>query len=52
VVAGGVARNAVLRTTIHRLAEEEGIVAFFPPMNLCTDNGVMVAWNGIEILKR
>jgi tRNA A37 threonylcarbamoyltransferase TsaD len=22
----------------------------YPPINLCTDNGVMVAWNGYEKL--
>ncbi len=25
---------------------------YFPPPSLCTDNGVMVAWTGVEMLQR
>lgn len=31
--------------------ELDSIPLFFPPISLCTDNGVMVAWAGIETLQ-
>ncbi|CAH0480433.1 unnamed protein product [Peronospora belbahrii] len=48
VVCGGVASNQYLRGRMQTAANEEGIVAVFPPAKYCTDNGVMVAWAGIE----
>ena len=47
VVAGGVASNAYLRRRL------EGLAARFvaPPPGLCTDNGAMIAWAGIERLR-
>ena len=50
VVAGGVAANAHLRGCLARLAEEQGLRLIVPPPALCTDNGVMVAWAGLERL--
>lgn len=50
VVSGGVASNAVVRQRLLSLAESEGIECCFPPVRLCTDNGVMVAWSGCERL--
>jgi N6-L-threonylcarbamoyladenine synthase len=50
VVAGGVAANAYLRACLARLAEEQGLRLIVPPPALCTDNGVMVAWAGLERL--
>jgi len=47
-VAGGVAANGVLRDGLGALAVEEGFDAVFPPLNLCTDNGAMIAWAGLE----
>jgi len=40
VVAGGVAANSYLRS---RLAERRDLVCHFPPLELCGDNGAMVA---------
>jgi N6-L-threonylcarbamoyladenine synthase len=50
VVAGGVAANAYLRARLAALAEREALHLVVPPPRLCTDNGVMVAWAGIERL--
>ena len=51
VVAGGVAANAYLRGRLEALARERGIGFAVPPVALCTDNGAMVAWAGIERLR-
>jgi N6-L-threonylcarbamoyladenine synthase len=52
VVAGGVAANAYLRASLAALAAEQGLRLIVPPPALCTDNGVMIAWAGIERLAR
>jgi N6-L-threonylcarbamoyladenine synthase len=52
VVAGGVAANAPIRATLSRLAAESGLRFVAPPLNLCGDNAAMVAWAGIERLRR
>ncbi|KAG3112929.1 hypothetical protein PI124_g5013 [Phytophthora idaei] len=48
VVCGGVASNQYLRDRMQAAAAEEGVVAVFPPAKYCTDNGVMIAWAGLE----
>jgi N6-L-threonylcarbamoyladenine synthase len=48
VVAGGVAANATVRATLGSVAEEAGLPLVLPPPRWCTDNGVMVAWAGVE----
>jgi len=50
VAAGGVAANQAIRKVLHRLAFEAGTVLVAPPMELCTDNGAMIAWAGCERL--
>jgi N6-L-threonylcarbamoyladenine synthase len=50
VVAGGVAANQAIRRSLQRLAMETGLKFVAPPLELCSDNGVMVAWAGIERL--
>jgi tRNA N6-adenosine threonylcarbamoyltransferase len=50
VAAGGVAANQAIRKVLHRLAFEVGTVLVAPPMELCTDNGAMIAWAGCERL--
>ena len=47
VVAGGVAANTYLRGRLEGLAPR--FVA--PPVKLCTDNGAMIAWAGLERLR-
>ncbi len=51
VVAGGVAANAALRERLASLARDRGLGLVAPPMHLCTDNAVMIAWAGIERLR-
>jgi N6-L-threonylcarbamoyladenine synthase len=50
VAAGGVAANGAIRGTLEKLCREEGFGLFMPPPALCTDNGAMVAWAGLERL--
>jgi N6-L-threonylcarbamoyladenine synthase len=52
VVAGGVAANKVLRTALVGVAEDFGFSFHAPPLQLCTDNGAMIAWAGAERLAR
>jgi N6-L-threonylcarbamoyladenine synthase len=51
VVAGGVAANAAIRETLRSAAEARGFALVAPPIRLCTDNAVMVAWAAIERLR-
>lgn len=48
VVAGGVAKNSAIRGAMEKMANDYGMIFAAPPMNLCTDNGAMIAWAGIE----
>ena len=48
VVAGGVAKNSAIRAAMEKLATTKNMIFAAPPMNLCTDNGAMIAWAGIE----
>ena len=50
VAAGGVAANLAIRKVLYRLAFEVGTVLVAPPLELCTDNGAMIAWAGCERL--
>ena len=50
VAAGGVAANQAIRKVLHRLAFEIGAPLVAPPLELCTDNGAMIAWAGCERL--
>lgn len=51
VLAGGVAANRMLRARLTALAEDSGLDFVAPPPLLCTDNGAMIAWAGIERMK-
>ncbi|KAI0500165.1 hypothetical protein KFK09_018374 [Dendrobium nobile] len=48
VVSGGVASNQYIRSRLSYVVERKRIRLVCPPPKLCTDNGVMVAWTGIE----
>lgn len=48
VVSGGVAANTYLRGRLKQLADIEGLTFSAPPIKFCTDNGVMIAWAGME----
>lgn len=51
VVAGGVAANRHLRAALAAQAEKSGLAFVAPPLPLCTDNGAMIAWAGLERLR-
>jgi N6-L-threonylcarbamoyladenine synthase len=51
VVAGGVAANAYLRRRLETLTVLHGVRLVAPPVELCTDNGAMIAWAGLERLR-
>ncbi len=48
VVAGGVAANSEIKSRLAVLCEKHGFTLMAPPMALCTDNGAMIAWTGVE----
>lgn len=48
VVAGGVAANQALRARLEADAQAAGMHLVAPPVRLCTDNGAMIAWAGLE----
>lgn len=50
VVAGGVAANAAIRSALTELAARRGVALAAPPLRLCGDNAVMVAWAAQERL--
>lgn len=43
VLAGGVAANSHIRKTAEQVCEKCGAKLFLPPLNLCGDNGAMIA---------
>ncbi|CAG9785115.1 unnamed protein product [Diatraea saccharalis] len=48
VISGGVACNNYIFNNLTALCNEFKYRIFRPPPRLCTDNGVMIAWNGVE----
>lgn len=51
VVAGGVAANRTVRAALQGVAARAGLRFLAPPLRLCTDNAVMVAWAGLRRLE-
>jgi tRNA A37 threonylcarbamoyltransferase TsaD len=51
VVAGGVAANSKVRSTLQAVADKYNLPCLVPPVKFCSDNGLMVAWTGVERLK-
>ena len=50
-VAGGVAANGAVREALRATCAERGLPFAAPPLALCTDNGAMIAWAGIEAMR-
>jgi len=46
VLAGGVGANLQLRNALNERALRHGFEVHYPPLELCTDNGVMIAFAG------
>jgi N6-L-threonylcarbamoyladenine synthase len=51
VIAGGVAANGSIRAALSTVASKREFRLAAPPIRLCTDNAVMVAWAAIERLR-
>lgn len=52
VIAGGVAANRYLYSNLsNKISDEFGLQVIAPEVKLCTDNGAMIAWVGIEKFK-
>ncbi|HRK98130.1 MAG: tRNA (adenosine(37)-N6)-threonylcarbamoyltransferase complex transferase subunit TsaD [Alphaproteobacteria bacterium] len=51
IVCGGVSANKTIRATLESCAAQNDFTVMAPPMEYCTDNGAMIAWAGIELLK-
>jgi N6-L-threonylcarbamoyladenine synthase len=49
-IGGGVAANQRLRADLVEAADEAGVHLALPPMHLSTDNAIMVAARGHEVL--
>jgi len=50
VIAGGVAANRYISAKLLSLCDKYSKKLIVPPISLCTDNGAMIAWAGIERL--
>ncbi len=50
VIAGGVSANKYLIERLSNFANKSDLQLISPPLKLCTDNGAMIAWVGIEKL--
>jgi N6-L-threonylcarbamoyladenine synthase len=50
VVAGGVGANRALRAALDAGTRAAGARVFYPEMELCTDNGAMIAFAGAQRL--
>lgn len=52
VVCGGVAANSHIRMVLQDLTQSHDMDFIAPPLELCLDNGAMIAWTGLERLER
>ena len=48
-LAGGVAANETIRHSLKELCKELNVRFSAPPLDLCTDNGLMIAYAGAQI---
>lgn len=52
VISGGVAANMLIRKSLQNVCEKHSVPFLVSPRELCTDNGVMIAWLGVEKLSK
>ena len=50
LLGGGVVANARLREVAHERASRAGVTLRIPPLDLCTDNGAMIAALGAQLV--
>ncbi|XP_058839799.1 probable tRNA N6-adenosine threonylcarbamoyltransferase, mitochondrial [Topomyia yanbarensis] len=48
VISGGVASNDIIFNAISNMSASKAFKTIRPKKALCNDNGIMIAWNGIE----
>ncbi len=51
VISGGVGSNQFIRNGLRKVCDKYQSRLVCPPPKLCTDNGIMIAWNGVEKLR-
>ena len=51
IVGGGFSANSQLRGKLQELSDQEGVKVRIPKINLCTDNGAMVAMLGVNLVQ-
>ncbi len=51
IIAGGVGANRLLRQRLSEYALQSGARVYYPPPELCTDNGAMIAYAGWRRLR-
>ena len=47
LLTGGVAASKALRKMMQSMCDERGAKMFVPPFEVCVDQGVMIAWQGL-----
>ena len=52
IFAGGVSANQYIKNNMADFCGKYGYEIVTPPLKLCTDNGVMIAWAGLEKFQR
>jgi len=52
VIAGGVSANQALRQSLEVLTRETRCRVYYPELKLCTDNGAMIAYAGLQHLQK
>ena len=52
MIAGGVGANTQLREGLNTAARKKHFQVFYPELELCTDNGAMIAFAGALRLQR
>ena len=50
-IVGGVSANKRLRESLETFLKAQSITFHAAPLSLCTDNGAMIAWAGLERFK-
>ena len=50
VLAGGVSANIALRQRLEELGAKHRVKIYYPELKLCTDNGAMIAYAGLQRL--